>query len=297
MVHKRLHAFDQTPRPSMRKPTSLVLAAAIIGAFILHGCDVETNPLAPYQGQRPLTILRVTQSFTPDVQWVGGRVAAVGVNRGDRAALDSTLVWLMTGDGDAIDSHVTVGTDTDAGTVEQYGGVAVDSLDDSENYTFWLATDEAMSAELADGSMNEFTFVDTTLAMSLVLNGIQRGGMDVDMRVVRDERLLGTRYIVEWTPETHAVRRVAVRAGQASPSFSDLIWHILVPDGEPPSITSPLVIGTHPEGTDLVQEFPESGFQPVVHTLWMADDSWNGSFGLRAAGLAYLQLTASNFND
>lgn len=275
---------------------AMITTLSVLGglSIIIAGCTSERNPLAPYSAHRPLTLLAVTQSFTPDVQWVGGRVAAVGVNRGPVAALDSTLVWMMTSDGDNIESHVTIGTGTDVDAVHGYNGTAVDRLDDDTQYTFWLATDEAYAAGLAASARNAFSFVDTTMTMNLVLAGLSRGGANVDMRVVRDERLLGTQYVVEWTPADHAFRRVAIRRGAALPGFTDLVWHIVIPEGEPDAITSPLIIGDHPEGTVMAQAWTE-GFQPAVHTLWMVDSTWDNTFGARAPGMAAFVMFATNF--
>jgi hypothetical protein len=301
-MRKRLHERSGTPMagPSLiRRPPRITrgpaLGLVVLLAVTITACDSRENPLAPYEGERELQILRVTQSFTSDVQWVGGRVAAVGVNRGTMAALDSTLVWMITSDGDNINSHVTIGTDTDAEAVARYGGTAVDRLSDDTEYTFWIATHDAYAANLDASSRNAFTFVDTTLTMNLVLAGLTRGGADVTTRVVKDESLLGTQYVVEWTPADHAFRRVAIRRGAALPAFTDLIWHIVVPDGEPDSITSPLIIGEEREGTVVAIGWPEGGFEPAVHTLWMVDSTWDNTFGPRARGMSAVVMFATNF--
>src|SRR5690606_978668 len=122
-----------------------------------------------------LTLLRVTQSYTPDLQWVGGRVAAVGVNRGDRAALDETLVWLLTAPEDTINRFVRFGQHTNEVLVRQYGGTPVDSLADDTEYTFWLATREAFDAGLAPGAVDSFNFVDTTVTVTYLLKGRSGG--------------------------------------------------------------------------------------------------------------------------
>jgi len=47
----------------------MALITAVAGMVALTGCDDESTVLAPYLGSRPLTILRVTQSAKPDIQW------------------------------------------------------------------------------------------------------------------------------------------------------------------------------------------------------------------------------------
>lgn len=290
-VHKRLHSSN------MKQPAIFLLAVVLITAAALAGCDVESNPLAPYEGHRPLIMQQVTQSFTPDVQWVGGRVAAVGVNRGEVAALDSSLVWLMTSDDDDIGSHVTVGDEADAQKVLQFGGVPRDSLADGETYTVWLATKEALDAELNASSRNPYTFADTTITTRLILTGRQRGGAPVTMQISRDQRLTGTQFVVSWTPADYAFRRVAIRKGAALPAFTGLVWHVVLPDEASDSITSPVVIGMTPEGAEDVQAWPEGGFEADNYTLWMVDSSWNGAFTLSTPGLAYYQIFANNFEN
>jgi hypothetical protein len=287
-LRKRLHSL-------VSLQSRLLRAFLVAGLVTVIGCDSEITSLAPYEAHRPLTLLAVTQSATPDIQWVGGRVAAVGVNRGPVAALDSTLVWMVTAPGDEVESHLTLGETIDAEALARYNGSPIERVADGEEYTFWLATHEAYAAGLDPSARNEFTYVDTTVTMNFVVAGIARGGADVSIRVVKDERLLGTRYIVEWTPADHAFRRVAIRRGAALPAFTDLIWHIVLPEDEPDSITSPLIIGEPTEGSIVVQDFPEGGFDPAVHTLWMVDSTWDNTFGARAPGMAAFVMFATNF--
>lgn len=278
--------------PRGRHPFGGLLALALC-AVLSAGCDSGSNPLAPYEGARPLTFLRVTQNFQPDVQWVGGRVAAVGVNRGPRAALDSTLVWLQTASGNEIASHVTFGQAGDDAAVAQYGGVPLDSLEDGAEYTFWLAEEAAFEAALEEGALTPHTFVDTTVTMNLFLRGTSRGGAGIDVRIVRSETLLETRYFVHWTPAI-PFRQVGLRKGAGIPGFRDLVWHTVQSEGDD-AILPPLTIGVAPEGASDAVAFPESGFESDSYVLWMTDSTWQGDFSLRAPGLAYFVIFASNF--
>src|SRR5690606_5365878 len=139
--------------------------------------------LADYEGERPLTILTVTQNFTPDIQWVGGRVAAVGVNRGSKAALDSTLVWLITDVDNNIESYVTIGPNADKNAVMQYGGTPVDSLSDDTEYTFWLAEKSALDGGLQPAALNGTNYTDTTFTTRHILSGLNRGVAGVNITI------------------------------------------------------------------------------------------------------------------
>src|SRR5690554_3861119 len=133
------------PLPRLRTWAACAVLAVMVAGIpaLLAGCSDESNPLAPYEGNRPLELLKVTQHFTPEIQWVGGRVAAVGVNRGPEPALDATLVWLQAASDDDIGSFVTVGQNTAADLVQSFGGTPADSLTDGEEYTFWIAQKSA----------------------------------------------------------------------------------------------------------------------------------------------------------
>lgn len=263
----------------------------------LPGCSQEPGPLAPYLGARPLELLKVTQSFNPDIQWVGGRVAAVGVNRGTRAALDSTLVWIRTASGNEIGSVVTIGSaGLDRDYIQNLGGTPQDEMSDGETYTFWIADVSALSAGLDPAQFDEGAFAERTLTLDLVLRGRSGGdpSLGVQFQIVRDEEISGDRLVIHWTPSDLRFRRLAIRQATVG-GFTNLIWHILVPADDAPSISSPLVIGDVPEGVIEVTAFPSSGFEPVAHTLWAVTDSWQESFALTAPGYAYFQIFASNF--
>lgn len=275
--------------------TLLVIMALVFNAFFLTGCDKDSNPLADYEGERPLTILTVTQNFTPDIQWVGGRVAAVGVNRGSKAALDSTLVWLITDVDNNIESYVTIGPNADKNAVMQYGGTPVDSLSDATEYTFWLAEKSALDGGLQPAALNGTNYTDTTFTTRLILSGLNRGVAGVNITITRRQSLLDDKFTVDWTPRDVPFRRIAIRKGAALPGFQDLVWHAVLEDDAPDSIYPPIEIGVAPSGAQTVVEWPETGFELDTYTFWMATSSWDGTFGLRAPGLGMFTIFATNF--
>lgn len=271
---------------------------------MLLSCDEQTSTgPAPYEGARPLLFERVTQNFTPDIQWLGGRVMAVGANAGSRAALDSTLVWLTTATDNSISSYVTVGTNTDTSTILAFGGTPVDSLTSDSTYTFWLAEKSAFDARLDSAdtvNVTVFTFSDTTMAMKLLVKG-QVGGEGgssnpiARISIRREETALTDRYIVTWTPDTARFRRVALREGPTG-GFTDLLWHVVTPDSVEDNILPPIVIGESLPGTDeavawQADQFP--GFnRGTVYILWMANRNWTGSFSPTATGYAWFRAVA-----
>lgn len=270
------------------------LAVVLLGGLLLGGCDGATDMLAPFQGERPLTLLAVTKSAQPDIQWVGGRVAAVGINRGDQPALDSTLIWLRTAAGNDISSAVSVGPDFDQETILQVGGLPLDSLPSGETYTVWLAEDAVFDGMMLDPFADTTRFVDTTFALNYLLNGRSGGDPDLDVtfRITRNETLLEDTFTITWTPAV-PLRRLAIRQSTLG-GFTDLVWHIVVPEGAPDSIVPPIRLGEAPEGIIEVQEW--TGFEPASYVLWGATSDWDGdSFGLSTEGYVYYLIFSNNF--
>lgn len=273
-----------------------ILIVFISLGFLSCVVDPDDDGLAPYAGTRPLMMEKVTQSYTSDIAWLGGRVAAVGVNRGPVAALDSTLIWLRTADDNSINSPATVGEDTDIGGIEAVGGIPQDSLDNEVEYTFWIAERNAYDEGLNQSVLNEYNFKDTTMTPQLYIGGRSGGGTTADgdpvatIRLIRDERITGDRYIIEWEEGT-PVRRVAIRQASTG-GFTNLIWHIVTPDDIDDNITSPLVIGDIPDNVNEVVPWPDSGFEnDTVYIIWMATKDWaDGTFTPSATGYAWFRL-------
>jgi hypothetical protein len=285
-------------------PRRSIFAIFILtGILLMVSCVVDPDDeLAPYRGHRPLLIEKVTHSFTADVAWLGGRVAAIGVNRGPVAALDTSLVWIQTSDDNSIDSYVTVGEHTNASLIESFGGVPLETLEDGVEYTFWIAEKSIMDVSLNPAERTGFNFADTTLTMKLLLRGQNGGGNTADgdpvasMRIQIDERLeTGKRYIIMWDEGT-LVRRIAIR-NHSTGGFTDLIWHIVTPDDESDNISAPVIIGEPYPGTLEATPWPDDGWvrdqegATLPHIVWMATSDWTpGTWGPRAAGYAWFRI-------
>lgn len=273
-------------------PGFLLLLSAL-GFAQMAGCDSAENPLLPYEGERPFIIQQVTQSFAPDLQWVGGRAAAVGVNRGDRAALDSTLVWLRLSGSDDIPSPISVNDEFDAEEVANRGGQPSDSLEDRVTYTIWVAAREAIEAGLDATQIDEHSFTDTTIVATYFLTGRSGGGVDAEFAIVRNQTLARDSYVLTWVPSQIAFRQIAIR-NASSGGFSNLVWHVVIPEGEEGDIRPSLIIGETP--ADAVVGTEWSGWATGIHTLWATTEEWDGeSFGLNTPGYAFFQIFAANF--
>ena len=144
--------------------------AVLFAVLLLTMSCSDDNTIARYEGERELSDIVVENgSFVPKITWVGGYVAALGVNHGTVARLDSTLIWLVASDDDDIQFPVQFG-DTPAGAqdlAQQYGGQSADRLEEDNAYTFWLLKKEAWSqvAPNAGKTLKE----DPTLTSALVV--------------------------------------------------------------------------------------------------------------------------------
>lgn len=142
----------------------------IVGTLALSlACSNDENPLAPYEGQPAMSSIAVEGgTLTPRITWLGGYVAALGINRGAVAALDSTLVWLIHAGGNNIRYPVTYGQ-VPAGAQDltsQYGGKRLDRLGEDLTYTYWVLKENAWSA--VSGNANKRLYVNTNSSTAAV---------------------------------------------------------------------------------------------------------------------------------
>ena len=284
----------QTVRTADMRTFLSSLVAGMLALCVMPGCDTVEPPLRSYDGKRPFIIQDVTQSWTPDVQWVGGRAAAVGVNRGEHAALDSTLVWMRRVGADEIDPPISIGSEFDADAVAALGGVPTDSLASGDIYTVWVASEAALAADLDSTALDEFALADSTFQTDYAFTGRSFGGVGVRFSVVRDESLAGERFVIYWTPANVGFRQMAIRDATTG-GFTNLLWHIIMPEDRGEEIRSPVVIGSPPEGAIVGTEW--SGWAEGSQTVWAATDAWDGqAFDFTTPGYAFFLALAGNFD-
>jgi len=278
-------------RSILRNSFSLVAAILIVTLFQL--CSEDSNDvLAPYQGHRALNFIKVTQGYVPDLQWLGGRVAAVGVNKGEHVSLDSTLVYLHTSESDTIESPVRFGYQCQKEKIGQMGGTPADSLIDGETYTFWVAEKDIYEDNLDSSSFDGFNLTDTTVFMGLSLRGLGGGGNDIDISIIQDIQLLRPKYVISWEPSDSPVRTLILKEG-AGPGYDDVLWHIATPDSVDDNILPPLVVGETPPNVEDLVRWEGAQFETrIAHYIWTATSDWNGSFSPVASGFAYFRIFA-----
>lgn len=266
------------------------LLITIMVFIIFTGCKNNSDMiLAPYGDFRPLSITTVTHGFNPDIDWLGGRVAAVGINRGMNPGLDSTLVWLRTASADTIGAYATMGIETDYSGISSFNGTAVDSLEHGTTYTFWIATLQSFEHNLDSAYSDEHNFASRVMKLNLKLNGRVGGqkGLINDISIIRDQNITSERIHVSWEPKDEGFNQVVLRYGTDG-GYTNRLYHIVTADTTN-SILPPITLGDEEENIRVIQEWePFSLIKGKLYFFWMSKTSWREeNFSSKAFGYAY----------
>lgn len=286
----------------------------VFGILSLTGCSDDDNTLAPYEGRRPLAnIVLEANSYTPKITWVGGYVSVLGVNRGARAALDTSLVWLIRIDGNNLHFPVTFGQ-TPAGAQNitgQYGGQSIDRLREDVSYTFWVLKAEAWSQVAAQA--NKLLLVDSSATASTVavrndsvfvsatFHAQQMLPLDVYVNI-RDFRPFGRLAVlsIEQTNTSNSpiIRWQIAQAGVTDSSIAviglasgssyvptNAVWEAWSQEdvagqptyGKKNVVAAPVIMGEPLAETRVFYEYPTQGLERNQnYYLWIANKEWNG---------------------
>ena len=130
---------------------------ALITAGLFYSCNEVSDSLAPYTGSPDVSSINIEQNtYLPKVTWLGGYITVLGINQGSRAALDSTLVWLIYQPGNAIQYPVKFGALPSGASdlTTRYQGKKLDSLSEDKSYTFWVMKEDAWNNISSLSDMN-----------------------------------------------------------------------------------------------------------------------------------------------
>jgi hypothetical protein len=299
--------------------TALLLSAIIVG------CNETDNTLAPYIGSPAMSNIYVEPgSFNPGITWVGGYVSVLGVNRGDRAALDSTLVFLIYQSGNGIKYPVRFGAVPGGAQdiTSQFGETAIDSLNEDETYTYWVLKEDAWNQISAE--RNKYLVPDSTLSGTSVeieadtilipLQAHTQMTQSIDVYVnITNVTTFGQLGIISITPaasnnptisweitqsgitDTNISAIGLVEGQQYQPINSK--WEMFSVDdsagvtryGKQNVISRPLSLGQNFPGTIVFVEYPPEGLERgKEYYIWIASKEWDGTSRLRfALGYAY----------
>ena len=303
--------------------TTLIILPLI--ALSIFKCSDENDVLAPYIGSPNLSSIVVEESsYSPKITWVGGYASVLGINKGKEAKLDSTLIWLVKAEGNNLNYPVKFGVlpqQTQDLTV-QFGGTKIDSLNEDEDYTFWILKSEAWNqlsqlvgkSFFVNDSLDEdqiITYEDSVLISSSIFTVISKK-LDVyiniedistfgQLGIINISETNSNKPIISWTITQTGVTDSAIsvigiaEGNQYSPSGT--IWEVyseVIENGSPVygslnNITSPLNVGDSISNTRAFVPFGMEGLERnKTYYVWIANDLWGGTGRLRfEPGYAY----------
>ncbi len=290
----------------------LFFLTIILTVFLFPSCSKEDNTVYPYAGSSGMSnIIVEDSSFTPKITWVGGYVSVVGVNTGTRAALDSSLVWLIYMPDNQMHYPVQYGK-LPSGAQDltgQYNGTFVDSLIEDSTYTFWVMKADDWSqissmqnkVIILDSSASSVEVIGDTVRLSSESHTQKTQHVDnyVNFKDFFAKGKLADIFVeqprtsntpkISWQIKQPGVTDTLVAAIGITEgnqyNASKILWEIYsVSDsaggtyyGKKNVIPSPLLAGQDIPGTYVFTEYPASGLKRnTSYYVWIANKNWDG---------------------
>jgi hypothetical protein len=288
--------------------------AWILLVLISLSCDNQEESVAPYLGATAMGKVIVQDStLTPQVFWSGGYVSVFGVNLGLSAALDSTLVFFATTQGDNIHYPVTIGRIPPgaADMVATYGGRSVSRLLEDSVYTFWVMKADAWSQasgqrgrriRVEDNSTTAVTIRGDTIHVGGMLGTThtQRADAYVNIKNILPHGRLGNMWIQETDTSDGAILSFQINQAGVTDTLvaamglvinsgvynvDDVVWEVLSVDssGVKPVyrtknvISSPVLLGQQLSRTAVFKSFSVHGLiRNKTYYAWIATKEWDG---------------------
>ena len=301
------------------KGLSLIIFQIIVISLLLSGCEKSDNTLAPYVGSPIISNLQIEEeSFSPKITWVGGYVSMLGVSKGSKAILDSSLVWLLYKSENGIHYPVQYGELPDGvqDLTSQFGGTTTAELDEDSTYTFWIIKGDVSDIVLANP--NKTIILDTLLTEEYDIAG---DTIKLSASIYTETTELLDNYIniyeistfgklgkisiekpktsnnpkITWVINQSDVTDTLIAAigvalgSQYSSSTS--VWEVyseveengVLQYGKNNVIASPVIMGQTIDETKIFVEYPEDGLERgQTYYLWIANKDWDSENRLRS---------------
>lgn len=298
--------------------TKLIVPMLVI-TISFFACQEVDNTLAPYVGSPKVSGLSLEErSFTPKITWIGGYVTAIGINRGTRAALDSSLIWLMYKENDGIRYPVQYGLLQSGAQdlTEQFGGTRISELIEDSVYTIWVLKQNVWTAVsnlpnkpiVIDTLISElYSVVDDTIRVSNSAHSQVTKNLDnyINIYDIATFGRLGTIHIekpttsnnplISWTILQAGVTDTLLAAlgiaegnqysstGSKWEVYSEIIENGVTLYGKHNVIPGPLPSGQIVINTKVFVNYPADGLERnKTYYLWIANKDWDGVNRLRA---------------
>jgi len=295
----------------------LLLGIMIITAFI--SCENTDDTLAPYVGSPNVSGLQIeAKSYTPKITWIGGYITVLGINRGSKAALDNSLVWLIYKSGNDIHYPVQYGQ-LPIGVQDltsQYGGSSIPELIEDSTYTIWvikedvwniISTNPGKIITLDSVLTQTYSIAGDTIKLSASVHTQKTQNLDNYLNIY--EIATFGRLGIIGINQTNTSNDPKISWRMTQPDVADtLIAAIGIADGSQYSSTasiwevysevtendtlfygkhnvipSPLLAGQNLSSTKVFVEYPIDGLQRnKTYYVWIANKNWDGVGRLRS---------------
>lgn len=286
-----------------------------VGMVIISSCSDEENQLTPYGGSPEMSLVKVEPgTFKPSITWVGGYCSVIGVNRGAKAVLDTSLVWLAKTEGNNLRYPTTFSASSSELTdlTDQYGGQKVDSLYEDRIYTYWVMKEEMWNKvsgiegiqfvpgeEIDENEyvqesdtliqLSPYSFAATTQQIDVYVNVTdlkffgKLAEINVSQPVDADGPIITWNIIQDGVEDSSISAIGLVEGGQYDERYIlwDL-WSLEETDsgavyGGKNVIEAPLRFGDVRDGTITFNEYPEIGIErDKDYYIWVANENWDG---------------------
>lgn len=295
----------------IRKNLIKILMASILTLTIASSCS-EDNTLAPYVGSPGMSKISIESgTTTPRINWIGGYVTVLGVNKGNYPALDSSLIWLIYLSGDQIKYPVKYGQLPGGAQdiTSNYGGIFQSELIEDSSYSFWvmkeadwnqistqqnkvLSLDTAITSIVIDGDTINLPAKNYTQLISPLDNYIN---IDADpsrgqlANIFIQQPTTDNNPIISWIIKQNGVTDSLISVIGICESFqfesNKLTWQVYsVQDsggttyyGKKNVIPSPLKTGDQFAETFVFVEYPATGLKRnQQYYLYIANKDWDG---------------------
>lgn len=284
-----------------------------------YSCQDVDNTLAPYIGSPKVSGIQIQEkSFTPKITWIGGYVTAIGINKGTKAALDNSLIWLMYKENDGIHYPVEYGQLQNGAQdlTTQFGGTKIPELIEDSVYTIWVLKQNVWNA--LSSLPNKTLVMDTVITeLYVVVNDTIKVSNSVYTQLTKnlDNYIniydvaafgrLGTLHIEKPTTSNNPliswniiqpdvtdtlIAAIGIAEGNQYSSassiweaYSEITENGVTFYGKHNVIPGPLNSGQILDNTKVFVTYPDDGLaRNKTYYVWIANKDWDGVNRLRA---------------
>lgn len=284
-------------------------------SLFVSSCDNQDTALAPYNGSPQMSNVVIEEgSFRPKITWVGGYASVIGVNKGNKAILDSTLIYLVKVVGNNLKYPVRFGDIPIGGVslLNEFNGNEVDSLSEDRMYTYWVMKEDMWNKisqkkntqflpnnNLASGEF--LSTADSSIELSSYSFTVKSQFIDVFVNI-KDLKFFGrlgnisvlqpidarpplVNWIIRQTGLTDtAISAIGLVEGQQFDEKFVIwdLWSVQNTDagkiyGKKNVITAPLRLGDSFTETISFKDYPAEGIlRNKDYYIWFANENWDG---------------------